>query len=65
MIARCSTEVTILYGIVNGIDYDIYKLSTDEYIPCHYDDKTFDKGKKKNKASLQAKQVFQRREQHL
>ena len=44
-----------LCGIVNGIDYDIYNPSTDEYIPCHYDDKTFDKGKKKNKASLQAK----------
>ena len=44
-----------LCGIVNGIDYDIYNPSTDEYILCHYDDKTFDKGKKKNKASLQAK----------
>ena len=45
-----------LCGIVNGIDYDIYNPSTDEYILCHYDDKTFDKGKKKNKASLQATQ---------
>ena len=44
-----------LCGIVNGIDYDIYNPSTDEYIPCHYDEKTFDKGKKKNKAALQAK----------
>ena len=25
-----------LCGIVNGIDYDIYNPSTDEYIPCHY-----------------------------
>lgn len=46
---------TDLCGIVNGIDYDIYNPSTDEYIPCHYDEKTFDKGKKKNKAALQAK----------
>ena len=44
-----------LCGIVNGIDYDIYNPSTDEYIPCHYDEKTFDKGKKKNKAALQEK----------
>ena len=37
-----------LRGIVNGIDYDIYNPSTDEYIPCHYDEKTFDKGKNRN-----------------
>ncbi len=54
-----------LCGIVNGIDYDIYNPSTDEYILCHYDDKTFDRERKRIKHLFRQKQVFQRREQHL
>lgn len=44
-----------LCGIVNGIDYQIYSPSQDEYIKYHYNAKTFRKGKKKNKVMMQNK----------
>ena len=44
-----------LSGIVNGIDYQIYSPSTDEYIKYHYNSTTFRKAKKKNKVCLQRK----------
>ena len=44
-----------LYGIVNGIDYDIYNPMEDEYIACQYSWETFSKGKRKNKSMLQSK----------
>lgn len=44
-----------LVGIVNGIDYAIYNPMEDPYIACHYGEKDFVKGKKKNKTELQKK----------
>ena len=42
-----------LTGIVNGIDYQVYSPSVDEYIKYHYGLKNFGKAKKKNKVFLQ------------
>lgn len=44
-----------LSGIVNGIDYQIYDPSQDEFIKYHYNEKTFRNGKKKNKKIMQKK----------
>ncbi len=42
-----------LYGILNGLDYDIYNPQSDEYIDTKFGTKDFISGKKKNKAALQ------------
>lgn len=44
-----------LWGIVNGIDYDIYNPQKDPKIAQHYSIKTFRKNKVKNKLALQKK----------
>lgn len=43
-----------LYGIVNGIDYEVYNPETDPNIPVHYSFETFEK-KKEIKMHLQVK----------
>ena len=42
-----------LWGIVNGIDYDIFNPSKDEKIACKYNTRNFKKNKAKNKLALQ------------
>lgn len=42
-----------LFGIVNGIDYDMYNPMTDEQIISNYDLESFVEGKKANKKDLQ------------
>ena len=42
-----------LFGIVNGIDYDVYNPMTDPYIVQNYDVNNFRKEKIKNKRELQ------------
>ena len=42
-----------LYGILNGLDFDIYNPQSDEYIDTKFGTKDFISGKKKNKAALQ------------
>ena len=42
-----------LWGIVNGIDYDIFNPSKDEKIACKYNIKNYKKNKLKNKLALQ------------
>lgn len=42
-----------LYGIVNGIDYEMYDPKTDKAIAANYDKNDFVEGKKKNKTDLQ------------
>ncbi|MDO5146290.1 MAG: glycogen synthase GlgA [Eubacteriales bacterium] len=42
-----------LFGIVNGIDYDIYNPKTDKAVYKNYDMKSYKKGKAANKAALQ------------
>lgn len=44
-----------LWGIVNGIDYDVYNPKTDKALPAKYDIKTFKKNRLKNKIALQNK----------
>lgn len=44
-----------LWGIVNGIDYDVYNPKTDKALPAKYDIKTFKKNRLKNKVALQNK----------
>lgn len=44
-----------LWGIVNGIDYDVYNPKTDKALPAKYDIKTFKKNRIKNKVALQNK----------
>lgn len=43
-----------LWGIVNGIDYNVYNPATDGYIVKNYNQITFRKEKIKNKRALQA-----------
>ena len=43
-----------LWGIVNGIDYNVYNPETDRYIVKNYNQITFRKEKIKNKRALQA-----------
>lgn len=43
-----------LWGIVNGIDYNVYNPATDRYIVKNYNQITFRKEKIKNKRALQA-----------
>lgn len=42
-----------LWGIVNGIDYDLYDPATDTMIAENYDAKTFEEGKKACKLAIQ------------
>ena len=42
-----------LFGIVNGIDYDVYNPETDQYIVQNYSAQNFRKEKIKNKRALQ------------
>jgi starch synthase len=42
-----------LWGIVNGIDYDVYNPATDKAIASHYTKKTVNKNKVNNKLALQ------------
>lgn len=49
MAARCND----LYGIVNGIDYDVFNPMTDPAMEVHFSVKDVVKGKKANKAALQ------------
>jgi starch synthase len=42
-------------GILNGIDNEIWDPSTDTMVPFHYNSKTVDAGKQKNKNALCAK----------
>ncbi len=42
-----------LWGIVNGIDYDIFNPAKDDKIACKYTTRTFKKNKLKNKLALQ------------
>lgn len=42
-----------LWGIVNGIDYDVYNPETDEKIPFSFTKENFRKEKVKNKTALQ------------
>jgi starch synthase len=42
-----------LWGIVNGIDYDIFNPSKDEKIACKYNIRNYKKNKPKNKLALQ------------
>ncbi|MBP5192569.1 MAG: glycogen synthase GlgA [Eubacterium sp.] len=44
-----------LWGIVNGIDYEVYNPKTDKALPAKYDIKTFKKNRLKNKVALQNK----------
>ena len=44
-----------LWGIVNGIDYEVYNPKTDNALPAKYDIKTFKKNRIKNKLALQNK----------
>lgn len=44
-------RVQDFYGIVNGVDYDIWSPEKDKLIPHHFSIKNFD-GKKKNKIEL-------------
>ncbi|MBO6165933.1 MAG: glycogen synthase GlgA [Eubacterium sp.] len=44
-----------LWGIVNGIDYEVYNPKTDNALPAKYDIKTFKKNRIKNKIALQNK----------
>ncbi|MBZ9609015.1 glycogen synthase GlgA [Clostridium estertheticum] len=46
-----------IYGIVNGIDYDLYDPRVDKKIFCNYDEKSI-KQKVKNKLKLQEKLGF-------
>lgn len=41
-----------LYGVVNGLDYDVFDPATDSHIPHNYDHKQLD-NKHKNKVALQ------------
>lgn len=43
-----------LWGIVNGIDYDVYNPNKDSLIYKNYNQRTFKKGKAENKRQLQA-----------
>ena len=42
-----------LWGIVNGIDYDIFNPAKDDKIACKYTTRTYKKNKLKNKLALQ------------
>lgn len=42
-----------LYGIVNGIDYELYNPKTDSHMAKHFDKLDFVPGKKANKSALQ------------
>ncbi len=44
-----------LWGIVNGIDYEVYNPKTDNALAAKYDIKTFKKNRIKNKIALQNK----------
>ncbi len=41
-----------LYGILNGIDNDIWNPATDKYLPAHYAVDAIQPGKSQNKAAL-------------
>lgn len=47
------TRVNDLYGIINGIDYDIYDPRTDAYLPHHFDEKNLRQQKVHNKTEFQ------------
>lgn len=42
-----------LYGILNGLDYDLFHPGKDSYISCHYDKENAPAQKAKNKKKLQ------------
>jgi len=42
-----------LYGILNGLDYDVFNPAKDTYLSDHFDSTTWKAGKAKNKKKLQ------------
>lgn len=52
----------VLYGILNGIDYDEFNPQTDPYIESNFSSKSVLSGKKANKAALQKEQGLSVRE---
>lgn len=52
----------VLYGILNGIDYDEFNPQTDPYIESNFSSKSVLSGKKANKAALQKELGFPVRE---
>jgi starch synthase len=50
-----SERRTDLFGIVNGVDYELWNPATDPYLPAHYDVDTIATGKPLCKQALQAR----------
>ena len=48
-----SARRNCLYGIVNGIDYDVFNPATDKYLDTNFSMKDVETGKKANKKALQ------------
>jgi starch synthase len=48
-----SARRNVLYGIVNGVDYDVWNPATDPHLPAHYNLETVQQGKSACKAGLQ------------
>jgi starch synthase len=48
-----SARRQVLYGIVNGVDYDVWNPATDPHLPAHYTLETVQEGKAPCKAALQ------------
>ena len=59
--ACCSSAVTDLYGIINGVDYDIWDPANDPHLPLRYDASTWREGKAACKQSLCARTGAARR----
>ncbi len=51
-----------LWGIVNGVDYDVWNPATDPHLPANYDIETVVEGKAKCKAHLQRELGLEERE---
>jgi starch synthase len=47
-----SAEIGKSYGILNGIDVDVWNPQTDPMIPFHYSEDSLDDGKRKNRDEL-------------
>src|SRR5690606_17899495 len=43
-----------IYGILNGLDYQVFNPQTDTYLTMNYDPKTYQQGKQANKKALQS-----------